>query len=44
MSLPAPVEQKMREIVAEEVARAIPTIVEQVVAALQGGKESGVDQ
>ena len=37
MTLPVAVEQKMREIVAEEVAKAIPTIVEQVVAALQRG-------
>lgn len=29
-------EVRVREIVAEEIARAIPTIVEQVVAALKG--------
>lgn len=34
------VEIRMREIIAEEIAKAIPTIVGQVVAALKG-EESG---
>ena len=34
-------EIRMREIIAEEIARAIPTIVEQVVAALRREGEAG---
>lgn len=51
MTLPVAVEQKMRVIVAEELAKAlpsiVPTIVEQavprIVAALQRGEEGGND-